>query len=156
MSPELVETSGFVSLCTSGCGSGSQPWCDNMTLDLMIVIGDVGGGDDIFVGSISDWWTGYFGEFVEPVFDLNGLLPGGPFRLAFRYHGDDVKFEDVMVDQVTFSRAFAGSDCDGNAVPDFCDMRDCDGSAWCGDCNDDDILDVCQAGLSRQRRFSST
>ena len=33
--------------------------------------------------------------------------------------------------------------CDGNEHPDFCDLRDCAGSAWCSDCNGNGILDGC-------------
>ena len=35
------------------------------------------------------------------------------------------------------------ADCNGNQVPDECDLDDCDGSPWCGDCNGTDVLDWC-------------
>ncbi len=34
-------------------------------------------------------------------------------------------------------------DCNGNGIPDACDLARCDGSVWCADCNDNDILDSC-------------
>jgi hypothetical protein len=34
-------------------------------------------------------------------------------------------------------------DCNENGIRDDYDIADCDGSAWCGDCNNNDIPDVC-------------
>jgi len=36
-------------------------------------------------------------------------------------------------------------DCDGNGAPDDQDIANCDGSAWCGDCNANSIPDGCEA-----------
>ncbi len=145
LSPELTMTDGILSFCTNGAAVGSQPWCDEQ-LDLMVVIGEPGGGDDIFVGSVSDLWSGYFGGFDEGVFDLSELLPGGPFKLGFRYYGEGTEFENALIDQILLTRKQPGSDCNDNGIPDDCDLRDCDGSAWCDDCNADGVLDSCQLG----------
>jgi hypothetical protein len=34
-------------------------------------------------------------------------------------------------------------DCNANGIRDDYDIADCDGSAWCGDCNNNDVPDVC-------------
>jgi hypothetical protein len=146
LSPVLTGTDGVLRMKSMGCGADSEPWCDNMALDVLIVIGDIGGGDDIFVSCLSDVWTGYFSAFYQHEFDLAGLLTGDPFRIGFRYYGDGMEFDSTMVDQVTLTRMQPGSDCNENAIPDFCDLRDCDGSAWCDDCNEDEVLDGCQLG----------
>ena len=145
LSPELNLTAGVLSFCTVGCASGAESWCDEQ-LDVMIVVGDIGGGDDVFVGSASDFWVGYYEEFAYGEFELTSFLPGGPFRIAFRYHGDADEFDNVLVDQVVVSQAQPGSDCNDDDVPDDCQLRDCDGSAWCDDCNTDGVLDGCQLG----------
>ena len=152
LSPELTGTEGILSLCTNGCAYGAEPWCDE-ELDVVIVVGEVGGGDDIYVGSISDAWTGYYGSFEELEFDLNGLLPSGPYHIAFRYHGEGTMYENAMVDQVLLTKDQPGSDCNDNEIPDFCDLRDCDGSPWCDDCNGDEILDGCQTGQPGGQRY---
>jgi hypothetical protein len=35
------------------------------------------------------------------------------------------------------------TDCNENGIPDDQDLRDCDGSPWCSDCNRNNKLDVC-------------
>ena len=34
-------------------------------------------------------------------------------------------------------------DCNGNCIPDAEEFANCDGSAWCSDCNSNGVLDVC-------------
>ena len=43
------------------------------------------------------------------------------------------------------------ADCNDNRIPDDCDLRDCDGSFWCDDCQPDGVLDACQLWEPRAR-----
>ena len=40
--------------------------------------------------------------------------------------------------------AGAGADCNGNLIPDDCDIQYCDGSPWCLDCQPDGVPDGCE------------
>ena len=127
LSPQLNAAGGILSVCTNGAAPGCQPGADEQ-LDVMIIIGDVGGGDDIFVGSLSDLWVGCYDAFARGEFDLTGLLPGGPFRIGFRYYCQD-DYDNVLVDQVVFTVEQPGRDCNNDGVPDECDL--------CGDLDGD-------------------
>lgn len=73
---------------------GSLTWCrdtyDNCDLNVWLVVGDWGGGDDVLVHTADDDWTG---EYVWTVSDvsLTPYLPaaGTPIRVAFQYEGTD-------------------------------------------------------------------
>ena len=50
--------------------------------------------------------------------------------------------------QQAFSLIITGgttNDCNGNGTPDADDLANCDGSLWCSDCNENGILDACEA-----------
>jgi hypothetical protein len=86
---------------------GSLYWCrdtyDNCDLNVWLVVGDVGGGDDVFVGRADDDWTGTW-VWSQSVFDLTPLLPAAPVRLGFQYSGDDgaqVLLDDIVLDGTT-------------------------------------------------------
>ncbi|MGC9468910.1 MAG: carboxypeptidase regulatory-like domain-containing protein [Anaerolineae bacterium] len=106
ISSELTGDTGVLSFMSLG----STYWCrdtyDNCDVNLWIVVGDVGGGDDIFVAQVEDDWSGsWWWTYSE--YDLEGLLPGGPFRIGFQYLGDDgadVGLDDVLLsdEPVTF------------------------------------------------------
>ena len=96
---------------------------------------------------------GTYGSFEEVEFDLNGLLPSGPYQIAFRYHGEGMMYETCWWIRSCSARTQPGSDCNENDIPDFCDLRDCDGSPWCDDCNEDEILDGCQTGQPGGLRY---
>ena len=38
---------------------------------------------------------------------------------------------------------FSFTDCNDNGIDDADDLADCDGSAWCSDCNGNEVLDEC-------------
>ncbi|MGD9101598.1 MAG: choice-of-anchor J domain-containing protein, partial [Anaerolineae bacterium] len=101
--PEMVLTEATLSLWSYG----SLYWCrdtyDNCDLNVWLVVGDVGGGDDVFVGRADDDWTGTW-VWSQSVFDLTPLLPAAPVRLGFQYSGDDgaqVLLDDIVLDGTT-------------------------------------------------------
>jgi len=87
LTPEFVLQEGTLSFWSFG----SVIWClyeyDNCDLNVWIVVGAPGGGDDVFVGLADDDWLDYW--YGQSVFDLTPLLPGGPVRIGFQYYGND-------------------------------------------------------------------
>lgn len=102
ISPELNLLSGTLTFYSYG----NLTWCkdtyDNCDLDVYIIVGDVGGGDDIFVGTADDDWVSTW-AYAQSTFDLTPLLPGGPVRIGFNYYGADgaeIGIDDIMLDGV--------------------------------------------------------
>jgi len=100
LSPTLYLSEGVLSLWSMG----SLYWCrdtyNNCDLNLWVVVGEVGGGDDVWVGRADDDWTSSY-TWTQSVFDLTSLLPGGPVRIGFQYLGDDgaeVVLDDISLD----------------------------------------------------------
>ncbi len=100
LSPELDLTQATLSFWSQG----SIYWCrdtyDNCDLKVWIVVGDVGGGDDIYLGKADgDWpasWT-----WAQTTFDLTSFLPSGPVRIGFEYAGNDgaqILLDDILLD----------------------------------------------------------
>ncbi|MHC4696684.1 MAG: FG-GAP repeat protein, partial [Planctomycetota bacterium] len=83
LTPVLDITSGTLSVWSIGCG-GLCP-CAQPVIDVMIVIGEPGGGDDILVGDLNEFYFDYHETWVRAVYDLGPFLPGGEFRIGFRY-----------------------------------------------------------------------
>ncbi len=86
--------------------SGSVYWCrdnyDNCDIEVWLVVGAVGGGDDVFVGRADDFWLSSF-VWADALVDLAALLPGGSVRLAFRYVGVDgaqAVIDDIRVGEL--------------------------------------------------------
>ncbi|MCP4662334.1 MAG: hypothetical protein GY856_43605 [bacterium] len=86
--------------------NGSVYWCrdtyDNCDVEVWLVVGAVGGGDDVFVGRADDFWPSSY-TWTDALVDLAPLLPGGPVRLAYRYVGVDGAqsvIDDVKVGQI--------------------------------------------------------
>ncbi|MBN1661338.1 MAG: protease inhibitor I42 family protein [Anaerolineae bacterium] len=72
---------------------GSIHWCrdtyDNCDLNVWLVVGTWGGGDDIFVRTADDDWSAEWAWSYSAV-DLAPYLPSGtPVRVAFQYIGAD-------------------------------------------------------------------
>jgi hypothetical protein len=62
---------------------------DNYDLLLILVYGNLGGGDEVYVGKLDDDWTATW-AWSQSTFDLAGLFtPGTPVRLGFHYVGAD-------------------------------------------------------------------
>jgi hypothetical protein len=120
-------------------GCFDQSWCDWYDIDVMIVIGDPGGGDDVFVGNLNDLWDDYFTTWKEGVFDLNP--PSTPFRVGFRYTGLDGDLGVIDNIVIEGSTGPPANDCNENGVPDECDVPPIGTGP---DCQPDGIPDECQ------------
>ncbi len=99
LSPVISLSEGTLSFWSFG----SLYWCrdnfDNCDLNVWIVVGAPGGGDDIFVGKADDNWTGTF-IWSQSMFNLTTLLPGGPVRIGFQYAGLDgaeIALDDILL-----------------------------------------------------------
>lgn len=88
LSPQVQLSSGTLSFWSFG----SLHWCrdiyDNCDLAVWLVVGSVGGGDDVYLGLADDDWVASW-EWAQSTFNLTPHLPGGPVRIGFRYHGLD-------------------------------------------------------------------
>jgi len=138
LTPELTVTPATLHVWSIGCFG--QTWCDYYDIDVMIVVGAPGGGDDIFVGNLNDLWVDSFVTWIEAVYDLTPLLPAGPYRIGFRYYGLDGDLgviDDVLVETDPLPPS---NDCNDNQVPDECDIA----SGYSLDCCGDGIPDECQ------------
>ena len=100
ISSELVLSEGILSFWSMG----SIYWCrddfDNCDLNVWIVVGDVGGSDDILVGSADADWPDNF-VWAQSTFNLTSQLPGGPVRIGFQYVGTDgaqIGLDDILLD----------------------------------------------------------
>jgi len=113
LSPQMVVVSGTLSFWSQG----SVYWCrdtyDNCDLNVWLVVGDIGGGDDVYVGKGETVWPASW-TWAQSVFNLTSLLPSGAFRIGFQYVGTDgaqIVLDDVVVD------GQAGSLCSPDALP---------------------------------------
>lgn len=100
LTPEMFLSEGTLSFWSFG----SLYWCkttyDNCDLNVWIVVGEVGGADDILVGKGDDAWTTTW-AWAQSTFNLTPLLPGGPVRIGFQYLGDDgteIGLDDILLD----------------------------------------------------------
>jgi hypothetical protein len=105
LSSEVNLTAGTLSFWSFG----SLFWCrdtyDNCDLNVWLVVGGLGGGDDIFVGKGDDSWPSSY-TWSQSVFDLTSLAPGGPIRLGFQYTGLDgaqIALDDILLDGTAVS-----------------------------------------------------
>jgi hypothetical protein len=108
-------------------GSFSTSYRDNVTL--------LEGAEND--GTYTDG-TPFFSYGIHPqVLYGAGFLPG--------YSTGDI---DVMIANGHLNLGGGGvvgaGDCNDNCIPDDCDIADCDGSAWCQDCQGDIVPDGCQ------------
>jgi len=102
LTPELNITEGTLSLWSLG----SIYWCrdtyDNCDGNVWLVVGEVGGGDDIFVKNLDEDWSDSW-VWTQATIDLTPYLPGTPFRIGFQYIGVDgaeVAIDDIVLDGV--------------------------------------------------------
>jgi hypothetical protein len=99
LSPVINACTGTLSFWSAG----SVTWCrdtyDNCDLNAWIVVGDLGGGDDIFITEADPTWlTNY--TWAQSSVDISSLLPGGPVRIGFQYVGNDgaqVILDDILL-----------------------------------------------------------
>ncbi len=71
---------------------GSVYWCrdtyNNCDLNVWLVVGAWGGGDDVLVGKADNDWIANW-TWSHSTMDLTPYLAGGPVRIAFQYVGQD-------------------------------------------------------------------
>ncbi len=102
LTPELALAEGALSVYSQG----SVYWCrdtnDYCDLNVWLVIGEVGGGDDIFVKNLEEDWSASW-TWTLTTIDLTPFLPGEPVRIGFQYIGDDgatAAIDSVVLDGV--------------------------------------------------------
>jgi len=133
VTPELTLNGGTLSVWSIGCFD--QDWCDSYDVEVWFVVGDIGGGDDVYLGNLNDLWEDYFTTWKEFTYDLSTVADGSPFRIGFRYVGYDGDLG--VIDDVVIRPSGAGlwtNDCNRNNVPDDCDAG--------GDMNGDGMVDI--------------
>jgi hypothetical protein len=72
-------------------------YCD---LFVYLVVGDVGGMDDVYIGKADDAWPSDR-TWAQSTFDLTSKLPGGPVRIGLQYLGQNgapVGLDDVRLE----------------------------------------------------------
>ena len=89
LTPEFLVSNAQIQFYTKG----NIYWCrdtyDNCDLQVWLVRGGWGGGDDIYVRTVDADWTGTW-EWSPTTINLTPYLPAGtPVRLGFRYLGQD-------------------------------------------------------------------
>ncbi len=98
LSPEVEITSGMLDLWSQG----SVYWCrdtnDNCDVNAWLVVGAVGGLDDVLLGQLEDDWPANW-TWTQGTFNLTPHLPGGPVRIGLQYVGSNGA--DAAVDDVT-------------------------------------------------------
>ncbi len=152
ISPVINTSVASLTLWTDGC---SGAFCDAIDVEILLVIGALGGGDDIFVGSLREVWSTAVDpyDWNEGTWDLTPLLSGGSFRVAFRYfgeNGDSIAIDDVLVREILGP---APNDCNFNRVPDDCEPN-ADGDALpdvCDGCPNDPAkltIGACGCGVA--------
>jgi hypothetical protein len=136
----------FGEATVSGYTMGSVYWEPNYDLNVWVVIGDVGGGDDILLGNADDVWPA---NWVWAQFSYTFTAPSGPFRIGFQYWGIDgaqASLDAIVVEGQTGAPT---NDCNTNGIPDECDIGEqwggyCTGPDCSSDWNGDGIPDECQ------------
>ncbi len=100
VSPQFNISGGTLTLWSMG----SVYWCrdnfNNCDLQIWLVVGAVGGGDDILVGTAETSWTASW-TWAQSSFTLTAAA--GPKRLAFRYFGNDgadAHLDDILLDGI--------------------------------------------------------
>ena len=102
LTPEIALAEDTLSFYSEG----NTYWCrdayDNCDLNVWLVVGDVGGGDDVFVKNVDEDWSDSW-IWTLTTIDLESYLPGFPVRIGFQYIGDngaDVGLDSVVLDGV--------------------------------------------------------
>ncbi len=99
VTPSIDMATGTLSFWSQG----SLYWCrddyDNCDLEVWLVVGAVGGGDDILLGLADDDWSASW-VWSQSTFVLDANLPLNA-SIGFRYTGTDgaqINLDDVLVD----------------------------------------------------------
>ena len=102
LTPELNLITATLSFWSFGDPVRCRDTYNNCDLFVYLVVGDVGGMDDVYIGKADDVWPSNR-TWAQSTFDLTPKLPGGPVRIGFQYFGqngaqvglDDVRLEGV-------------------------------------------------------------
>ena len=102
LTPELNLITATLSFWSFGDPGRCRDTYNNCDLFVYLVVGDVGGIDDIYIGRADDAWPSNR-TWAQSTFDLTSRLPGVPVRIGFQYYGqngapvglDDVRLEGV-------------------------------------------------------------
>lgn len=94
----------FIGGILSVWSGGSVYWCrdnfDYCDLNVWIVVGEIGGTDDILVHKLEqDWSVSWTWDLSR--MDLTGLAPNEPYRIGFQYLGQNGA--EVYIDDVALS-----------------------------------------------------
>ncbi len=99
LSPEMKLATGTLSFWSFGNPALCRD-TDNCDLNIWLVVGEAGGGDDTSVGKADPAWT-TSGVWQQSTFNLTPYLPTGPVRIGFQYYGlkgDQVGLDDIRVE----------------------------------------------------------
>lgn len=120
LTPELLMSEATLTLWSQG----NTYWCrdvlDNCDLYVWLIVDELGGADDIWIGEVDPDWEGT-GIWSRSIFDLTPHLPDPAVtvRVAFNYLGWDsrrsIRLDDVQIDAVAagdpiFSDGFESGD----------------------------------------------
>ncbi|HET91569.1 MAG TPA: hypothetical protein ENN99_12655 [Chloroflexi bacterium] len=102
LSPRLLGLTGGEHVSLWSMGSyywGVAPY-DNYDVNVWLVVGGLGGANDVLLGNVQDDWPTTSWTWVQSVFTLPTTLPTGDLRIGFQYVGDDgadVGIDDILL-----------------------------------------------------------
>ena len=161
LSPPFTADTGSVDFWSFG----SLYWCrdtyDNCDLEVWLVKGNWGGGDDILLGLADDDWISTW-EWSNSTFDFSAYADGSPARIAFRYIGNDgaqVALDDITINYstTTCNDLHEPNDSRAEATPinygdtlsaDICPAGDVDYYVFSGGAGDVIVVDIDAQSLS--------
>ena len=100
LSPEMNLSSAILSFWSFGDPYYCRDTYNRCDLFIWLVVGEVGGTDDIYIGKADDAWPSSR-TWAQSTFDLTPKLPGGPVRVGFEYYGQNgapVGLDDVRIE----------------------------------------------------------
>ncbi|MCS7283046.1 MAG: S8 family serine peptidase [Anaerolineae bacterium] len=102
LTPEMNLSSATLSFWSFGDPGRCRDTYNYCDLFVWLVVGDVGGADDVYLGKADDAWPSNR-TWAQSTFDLTPKLPGGPVRIGFEYYGQNgaqVGLDDVRVEGI--------------------------------------------------------
>ncbi|MCX7683616.1 MAG: S8 family serine peptidase [Anaerolineae bacterium] len=102
LSPRLNLVTATLSFWSFGDPGNCRDTSNRCDLFIWLVVGEVGGIDDIYLGKADDAWPSNR-TWARSVFDLTPKLPAVPVRIGFQYYGQNgaqVGLDDVRVEGV--------------------------------------------------------
>ncbi|MCX7854739.1 MAG: carboxypeptidase-like regulatory domain-containing protein, partial [Anaerolineae bacterium] len=102
LTPEMNLSSATLSFWSFGDPGRCRDTYNYCDLFVWLVVGDVGGVDDVYLGKADDAWPSNR-TWAQSTFDLTPKLPGRPVRIGFEYYGQNgaqVGLDDVRVEGI--------------------------------------------------------